>query len=266
MKNPVKKALSQKGSTVDEYILNFPKEIQKLLEKIRKTIKKLVPKAEETISYSIPTFKLNGKSLVHFAGYKNHIGFYATPSGHKEFKKELANYKQGKGSIQFPLDQPIPYDLIKRIVKFRVEEIKNKAKTILKPVNAIQDVSKNLLILEHPLKKEILNLRKVILDANKGLTETFKWNAPNYCYEGEDRITMRIHPPTQIQLIFHRGAKKLKLPSKNLIADEKGLLVWKTTDRAIFSLKDLTDLKNNSKNLSILINDWLKAAARKNNE
>lgn len=113
---------TEKPSNIDEYIAKFPKETQIILEKIRTTIKKIVPESEETISYAMPAFKLNKKALVYFAGYKNHIGFYATPTGHKEFKEELSNYKQGKGSVQFPLDNQIPYDLIKRIVKFRVEE------------------------------------------------------------------------------------------------------------------------------------------------
>src|SRR5690606_6679557 len=99
------------------------------------TIKKLVPDAEESISYSIPTIKQNDVSLVHFAGFKNHIGFYATPTGHEEFKEELANYKQGKGSVQFPLDHPIPYDLIKKIVKFRVKENTQLKTSIMARIN-----------------------------------------------------------------------------------------------------------------------------------
>jgi len=119
---------TEKPSNIDEYIANFPKETQIILEKIRTTIKNIVPESEETISYAMPAFKLNKKALVYFAGYKNHIGFYATPTGHKEFKEELSNFKQGKGSVQFPLDNQIPYDLIKRIVKFRVEKNKKKNK------------------------------------------------------------------------------------------------------------------------------------------
>lgn len=107
--------------TIDEYIIKFPPNVQNILQKIRQLIKDLAPKAKETISYQIPTFKLNG-NLVHFAAYKNHIGFYPTPSAIKEFKKELAIYKLGKGTIQFPINQPIPYDLIKKIVKFRINE------------------------------------------------------------------------------------------------------------------------------------------------
>lgn len=108
-------------SSVDEYISNFPEEIQNNLQSIRKVIKSTAAEAEESISYGMPAYKLNKKPLVYFAAFKNHIGFYATPTGHKEFAEELAKYKQGKGSVQFPINEPIPLDLIERIVKFRVE-------------------------------------------------------------------------------------------------------------------------------------------------
>ncbi|SDD96186.1 Uncharacterized conserved protein YdhG, YjbR/CyaY-like superfamily, DUF1801 family [Pricia antarctica] len=109
-------------TTIDSYIAGFPKDVQTVLKEIRMTIKKTAPEAEETISYGMPAFKLNGKPLVYLAGYKSHIGFYATPMGHDRFKKELSGYKQGKGSVQFPLDEPLPLDLISKIVVFRVEE------------------------------------------------------------------------------------------------------------------------------------------------
>jgi uncharacterized protein YdhG (YjbR/CyaY superfamily) len=113
--------------TIDEYIKTFPDNVQAILQKVRQAIKETAPDAEETISYQMPTFKMNG-NLVHFAGYKNHIGLYPTPSGTEAFKKELSAYKSGKGSIQFPLDEPIPFSLIKKIVKFRVKENLEKAK------------------------------------------------------------------------------------------------------------------------------------------
>ena len=107
--------------TIDEYIAAFPKEVQDVLEKIRSAIRESAPKAEEAISYWIPAFKLNGgRGSVYFAGWKNHIGFYPTSSGIEAFKKELAPFKQEKGSVQFPLDKPIPYDLVKKIVRYRV--------------------------------------------------------------------------------------------------------------------------------------------------
>lgn len=107
--------------SVDAYIHSFPENVQSILNQVRAVIVKTAPEALEGIAYGMPAYKQNGKPLVYFAGYKNHIGFYATPSGHSEFKTELSNYKQGKGSVQFPLDQPIPYDLIRRIVKFRLK-------------------------------------------------------------------------------------------------------------------------------------------------
>lgn len=112
---------------VDEYIESFPKETQKYLKQIRTVIKKAAPKAEEGIGYNMPAYKYNGV-LVYFAGYAKHIGFYATPTGHKEFKKELSVYKEGKGSVQFPLDEPLPIALITKIVKFRVKENLTKLK------------------------------------------------------------------------------------------------------------------------------------------
>jgi uncharacterized protein YdhG (YjbR/CyaY superfamily) len=113
--------------TIDEYIAGFPPDVQEILQKIRLTIRKAAPQAQETISYKMPTFTLNG-NLVYFAGFKNHIGFYPVPTGIEKFKKELSVYKQGRGSVQFPLDKPIPYGLIRRIVQFRVKENLARAK------------------------------------------------------------------------------------------------------------------------------------------
>jgi uncharacterized protein YdhG (YjbR/CyaY superfamily) len=110
-----------KPKTIDEYIAMFPKNVQKILENLSQVIRETAPEAEETIDYGIPTFKLNG-NLVHFAAFKNHIGFYPTPSGIEAFKEELSSYKQSKGTVQFPLNKPIPFDLVKKIVAFRVKE------------------------------------------------------------------------------------------------------------------------------------------------
>lgn len=111
---------------IDRYISQFPAIVQQLLTQVRNTIRKACTEATEDISYAMPAYKLNGKALVYFAGYKNHIGFYATPTGHKEFEKDLSKYKQGKGSVQFPIDEPMPLDLIKRIVEFRAYEVAAK--------------------------------------------------------------------------------------------------------------------------------------------
>ena len=110
-----------KAESIDEYISAFPNDVQVILQRIRKIVRENAPKAKETISYRIPTFTLNG-NLVHFAAFKDHIGFFPTSSPRRAFKKELSKYKGGPGTIQFPLDKPIPYALIKKIVKYRVKE------------------------------------------------------------------------------------------------------------------------------------------------
>ena len=124
-------------NTIDEYILQFPPEVQEILETLRKVIKEAAPEAEEKMSWQMPTFALHG-NLVHFAAHKNHIGFYPAPTGIDAFKNELAEYKGAKGSVQFPIKKPMPYELVSKIVKFRVaenvkaaaEKIKSKKRTL----------------------------------------------------------------------------------------------------------------------------------------
>lgn len=113
--------MNDKPANIDEYISQFPANVQHNLQQIRATIQQAAPQAKEKISYAMPAFELNG-NLVYFAAYKNHIGFYATPTGHHEFSAELSAYKEGKGSVQFPLDAPMPLDLIRRITEFRAKE------------------------------------------------------------------------------------------------------------------------------------------------
>jgi len=113
-------------TTIDEYIALFPAETQKILQEIRAVIKAAAPEATEKISYQMPTFYLKG-NLVHFAAWKSHIGFYPTPSGTEAFKQELSKYEVSKGSIKFPIDKPMPLDLIEKIVKLRVTENIQKA-------------------------------------------------------------------------------------------------------------------------------------------
>ena len=111
---------------IDEYIKTVPEDVQKILEEVRQVIRKAAPHAVEAISYQMPTFKLHGKNLVHFAAWKSHIGFYATPSGNEAFQKELSKYAGAKGSVQFPLSEPMPLKLITDIVRFRVKEMERK--------------------------------------------------------------------------------------------------------------------------------------------
>jgi len=129
----MKQATTANG--IDEHIAAFPPATQQMLQQLRKTIQKAAPEATETIGYGIPTFKLHG-NLVHFSGYNHHIGFYPGAAGIENFKQELSGYKGAKGSVQFPLDKPLPLELITRIVSFRVQQNMAKApkKTVVKPV------------------------------------------------------------------------------------------------------------------------------------
>lgn len=114
---------------VDAYIEKFPEAVQKHLTSIRDCIQKIAPDAIESIAYAMPAYKLKGKPLVYFAGYKTHIGFYATPNAHTAFKNELSKYKQGKGSVQFPVNEKMPVQLIERMVQFKAKEINANKKT-----------------------------------------------------------------------------------------------------------------------------------------
>lgn len=118
---------SSKSENIEAYIARFPKEVQDVLQQIRAKIKEIAPEAEETISYDMPTFNLYGTYLVYFAAFKKHIGMYSVPTGHPDFDAEFAQYKTGSGSVQFPLNKPMPLDFIERIVRYKVEENKKKA-------------------------------------------------------------------------------------------------------------------------------------------
>ena len=113
-------------TTIDEYISTFPADIQAILEKVRQAIQKAAPEAVETMSYGIPTFNLNGRHLVFFAGWKRHISLYPIPAGDEAFQQAIAHYKRAKGSIQFPFDKPIPYDLVEQIVTLLIKETPEK--------------------------------------------------------------------------------------------------------------------------------------------
>jgi hypothetical protein len=128
-------------------------------------------------------------------------------------------------------------------------------------INLNTDVTKFLDDLNHPFRAEIEQLRHCILSANNELTENIKWNGPNFCVGSHDRITMRIQPPKQVQLIFHRGAKVQVQPKDKLIKSDSGLLTWKENDRAVATFKNMADIKNNKSALAKIVQDWIKATS-----
>jgi len=116
------KTVRKHFETIDEYITTFPRNVRDILEELRRTIRESAPKSEETISYGIPTFDLNEKHLAHFAAYRNHIGFCPTSSGITRFKRELSRFELSRGTVRFPINEPIPFDLVRKIVKYRVKK------------------------------------------------------------------------------------------------------------------------------------------------
>lgn len=118
--------MSKQAAAVDRYIKGFQKNVQVILKKVRQTIKAVIPQAQEMMKYGIPTFQIDNKNVVHFGAWQTHVGFYPTPDGISAFKKEFSKYKSAKGSVQFPLDKPMPLALIKRVVRFRLDQITKK--------------------------------------------------------------------------------------------------------------------------------------------
>jgi uncharacterized protein YdhG (YjbR/CyaY superfamily) len=118
--------VTKKFETIEEYIESFPKDVQMILNKLRDTVRKAAPRAAESISYDMPTFKIEGKRLVYFSAWKNHIGFYSIPKGDESFRRQLSPYQGEKGSLRFSLEKPIPYDLVTKIVRLRLNEVQER--------------------------------------------------------------------------------------------------------------------------------------------
>jgi uncharacterized protein YdhG (YjbR/CyaY superfamily) len=219
-----------KNATIDDHIGLFPASTQKKLKQLRALIRKAAPGATECINYGIPTYQLEG-NLVHFSGYKSHIGFYPGASGIEHFKKELSAYKGSKGTVQFSLDEELPAALITRMVKLRVKQNQEKAalkkdkkKARPKPLektrpNDEESVKKFMAKLDPGAKSEMEAVRKIIKSASPYLKERIKWNAPSYYY-GADIVTFGPYKTHKLLLVFHHPAV-VKVVSPLLEGDYK---------------------------------------------
>ncbi|MGC4102120.1 DUF1801 domain-containing protein [Ferruginibacter sp.] len=242
------------AKNTDEYIQQFPANVQKMLQQLRKTIKAAAPKAEELISYQMPAFKLHGM-LVYFAGYKNHIGFYPTGSPIVAFKKEVSAFKNSKGAVQFPLDKPLPLDLVTRMVQFKLKEniekagIKNTVKPVAKAVvkkaatpkqSDEEQVKIYLAQLPAAARADIETVREIILSASKKLKERIKWNAPSYYYK-EDIVTFGPYKTHKLLLVFHHPAiVKINSPLLEGNYKDRRLIHFKDKEAALKNRKELT--------------------------
>lgn len=257
--------MQKAANNTDEFIAGFPTATQIMLKKIRAIIQKAAPKATETISYGIPTFVQEG-NLVHFSGYKTHIGFYPGAAGVEAFTKELSNYVTSKGTVQFPLDKPLPVGLITQIVKFRVLQNLEKAKAkkgaknekappaakSKKPTDEEQ-VKAWLNNLDPAVKSEIETVRKIIKAASPKLSERIKWNAPSYYYK-EDIVTFGPYKTQKLLLVFHHPA---------VVKVKSGLLEGAYKDRRLVHFKDKTEALKNKKELARIITEIIQLIEKK---
>lgn len=258
--------MQKAAANTDEFIAGFPKETQVILNKIRSIIQKAAPKATETISYGIPTFVLEG-NLVHFSGYKTHIGFYPGAAGIEAFTKELANYVTSKGTVQFPLDKPLPAELITQIVKFRVQQNLDKAKTkkggkkekaapakvkSKKPTDEEQ-VKTWMEKLIPAVKSEIETVRKIIKAASPKLGERIKWNAPSYYYK-DDIVTFGPYRTQKLLLVFHHPA---------VMKVKSDLLKGTYKDRRLVHFKNKAEATKNKKELTRIITEIIQLIDKK---
>ncbi|XVJ65187.1 MAG: hypothetical protein HEQ40_03080 [Lacibacter sp.] len=233
------------STSVDDYIAAFPAATQQLLKRMRSIIRKTAPDAVESISYGMPAYKNNGKPLVYYAGYEQHIGFYATPTGHAAFKKDLSRYKQGKGSVQFPLEEKLPVELIERMVKFRLEETDTKKTTsakkqkVKKAGTDEEAVTSYMKQLKHELKDEVEVLRQLIRKTSTTLHERIKWNAPSY-YTTADIFTFNLSNPSLIRLIFHHPTiVKINSPLLEGNYKDRRIIIFKSAKEITAAKKEL---------------------------
>lgn len=258
--------------SVDDYIAGFPPKTQSLLRQLRKTIRAAAPKAEEQVSYGIAGYQYHGM-LIYFAGFTNHVSVYPAPRTAAPFKKELADYKGGKGTIQLPLDKPLPLDLIKRIVQFRMKanEEKAAAKKSLKikaePVRSKkpseeEQVAAWINKLDNNTRKEIEAVRKIIKAGTTLLSERIKWNAPSYYYSparlshsgGDDIVTFGPYKKDKILLVFHHPA---------VVNVRSPLLEGEYKDRRLVYFKNQAEAAKNKKELARIINVIIKSIDKK---
>ncbi len=267
------KSTSQSNDLVSTYISQFPQEVQQALRQVRQAIRDAAPEAIEAISYKMPAFKMNGV-LVYFAAWKKHIGLYPPVTGDKAIEKAVAPYAGKKGNLQFPLNEPMPIGLIRRIVALRVKQDTAKAAAKLASaklkrklsatvanggaeVNDPEAVTRALQSLEHPLKPVIEGMRTTILKADRRISEGIKWNAPSFYCDGWF-ATFHLRAKMGIVLVLHHGAKvRSDAKLRQTIKDPKKLLQWASVDRASITFTSLADFLQKKAALKSIVQQWV---------
>lgn len=265
--------MADKPRTIDEYLAAVGDDKRAALEKLRTTIRAAAPKAEECISYQLPAFRLNGM-LVGFGATAKHCAFYLMSSSMVEtHREELEGYDVSKGTIRFQADKPLPVTLVRKLVKARIAEnegLRGKAKeppasTGKRAAAAASGgpqtdsaVTAFMRELDHPLKKEIEAVRKIILGVSSEIREGIKWNAPSF-RTTEFFATINLRSKESVQIILHLGAKVKEIPAKGIrIADPEGLIKWLAKDRCLVTLGAGKEIQARRGALEGIIREWIR--------
>jgi uncharacterized protein YdhG (YjbR/CyaY superfamily) len=251
-----------KPATIDDYLAALPPPQRAAMEKLRTTIRAAAPKAEECISYSLPAFRLDGRMLVGFGATAKHCALYLMSASADASAANLAKYDVSKGTVRFQPDKPLPAVLVRKLVKARIAE--NAALKAAKPRKATPAATRSdpavaafLRELDHPRKKQLEALRKLILGVSPRISEGIKWNSPSF-RTTEYFATVNTHGKDSLRLILHTGAKVRDTAVKGLkVADPSGVLKWLAKDRALVSIGDDKDLKAKSAALKAILRAWI---------
>jgi uncharacterized protein YdhG (YjbR/CyaY superfamily) len=257
-----------KPETIDEYLSALSPDKRGALERLRKTIRAVAPNAEECISYQIPAFRLDGRVLVCFGAVENHCALYpGSAETVAEFREDLKGYDTSKGTFRFAPNKPLPVALVRKLVKARMKEhaqrspARARAGTVRR-VASDPEVAAFIRAIDHPMKKEMEGLRRLILGASPKVTEGIKWNAPSF-RTTEWFATMNVtgrSSPACLRIILHLGAKPKPDALKRLkIADSSGLLEWLGKDRGMVTFRDGKDFKAKSAAMKAIVKQWVKA-------
>ena len=265
--------MAAKPTTIDEYLAAVSAAQRAALQKVRKAIRAAAPKAEECISYQLAAFRLNGKPLVAFGATSSHCAFYplssATVDAHMD---ELKAYDTSKGTIRFPADKPLPATLVKKLVKARMAENEGRRAKAKGPPKAAKKrvgkpepdgpqtdpaVAAFLRELDHPLKREIEAVRRIILGVSPAIREGIKWNAPSF--RTTDYFATLNLRQGGVWLILHTGAKVKASATKGVpVADPTGLLKWLAKDRALVTFADAKEVQAKRSALEAVLREWIK--------
>lgn len=254
------KVSASKPSTIDQYLKGVSPKIRSLLVRVREAIRYTAPDAEESISYGVPSYKLNGKPLVYFGAGKEHGSIYGISQAIvKTYSEELDSFDKSKGTIRFTPDNPLPITLLRKMVKARIlenkerENLKKEKKVVKKnetpqkrKVANVEDYLKNL---RHPLKKEIAEVRSIIIGSDRNLKERIKWSAPSYHIGDNDLVTFNAWSDKKVHLVFHHP-EIVKIKSPILEGDYP-------TRRMVY-FENMKEVKENNKELDRVMKDLIK--------